>query len=76
MTTTVSNTKNSKFENKIPDHGKYINPQLFNKLTAENVATILKQATLVGKAYFDNKRISFNTKITSNNSKYLEVQKS
>ena len=34
----------------------------------------LKQANLVRKTDFDNKLISFNRKITSNKTKYLEVQ--
>ena len=62
-------------ENKIPDHGKYITTTEFYKLTAENFSAILKQADLVNKTDFDNKLISFNRKITSNKTKYLEVQK-
>ena len=31
------------FENKIPDHSKYINTAEFNKLTAENFTGRLKQ---------------------------------
>ena len=34
----------------------------------------MKQADLVTKTDFDNKRTSFNRKITSNETKYLEVQ--
>ena len=75
MTTTVLNTKISKFENKIHDHAKYITTQEFNKLTAENVTSRLKQANLVRKTDLDNKLISFNRKITLNKTKYLEVQK-
>ena len=47
----------------------------FNKLTTENFATRLKQADFVNKADFDNTPIRFNRKITSNKTKYLEVQK-
>ena len=38
-------------------------------------AAILKQDNLVSKSDFDNKLIRFNRKITSNKTKYLEVQK-
>ena len=73
--TTVLRTKISEVENKIPDHAKYISTPEFNKSTAANFTATLKQADLVGKANFDNKLTSFNTKITSNKTKYLEVQK-
>ena len=46
-----------------------------NKLTAENVAARLKQADLVNKTDFDNKLTRFNEQITSNKTKYIEVQK-
>ena len=85
------NTTITEFENKIPDtsslntatvldtkisdHAKYITTQEFNKLTAENFAATLKQVDLVSKTDFYNKLISFNRKITSNKTKYLEVQK-
>ena len=71
VTTTVLNTKISEVENKIPYHAKYITTQEFNKLTAENFTARLKQADLVS----DNKRTSFNKRITSNKTKHLEVQK-
>ena len=45
------------------------------KLTAENFAAKLKQANLVSKNDFDNKLISFNKKIISNKTKYLQIQK-
>ena len=45
----------------------------FDELNAESFSAILKQANLVSKTDFDNKLISFNTKITSNYTKYLEV---
>ena len=44
-------------------------------LLQKNFAARLKQAKLVSKADFDNKLISFNRKITSNKTKYLEVLK-
>ena len=54
----------------------------FHKITTENVANFktrlklrLKQANLVSKAQFDGKLINFNRTITSNKTKYLEVQK-
>ena len=75
MTTNVRDTKISEVKNKIPDHAKYNTIPEFNKLTAENVAARLKQANLVTKTDFDNKLTSFNRKITSNKTKYLEVQK-
>ena len=62
-------------ENKIPDHAKYITTQKFNNLTAQNFAARLKQANLVSKINFHNKLISFNKNITSNKTKYLEIQK-
>ena len=46
MTRTVSNTKISEVENKIPDHAKNIASE-FNKLTAGNFAARLKQTNLV-----------------------------
>ena len=55
MTTTVLNRKISKLENKIPDHAKYVTTQKFNKLTAENFASRLKQPSLVNTTDFDNK---------------------
>ena len=75
MTSTVLNTKISEVENKILDHAKYTTTLEFNKLTAEHFAARLKQADLVSKTDFDNKLTRFNRKITSNNTKYLQVQK-
>ena len=75
VTTTVLNTEIGEVENKIPDHAQYITTSEFNKLTAENFAAKLKKANLVNKTDFDNKLISFNRKITSSKTKYLEVQK-
>ena len=75
MTTTVVNTKISEVENKIPNHDKYITTPVFNKLTAENFVARLKQANLVSKTDFGIKLTSFNRQITSNKTKYLEVQK-
>ena len=60
VTATVLNTKISEVENKIPNHDKYITTPEFSKLTATD---------------FDNKLTNFNRKITSNKTKYLEVQK-
>ena len=51
----------------------YVN--IFNKLTAESFAARLKQANLVSKTDFDNKLTSYNKRITSNITKYLEAQK-
>ena len=68
VTTTVLNIKIGEVKKKVPDHGKYITTQEFNKVIAE-------QADLVSRTDFDNKLISFNTQITSNKTKYLEVRK-
>ena len=76
MTTTDFGTKIGEVENKIPDHAKYISTSEFNKSTAENFRARLKQVNLVNETDFDNELISFNRKITSNKTKYLEVQKS
>ena len=69
VTTTVLNTKISEVENKIHNHDKYTTPPEFNKLTAEHFTARLKQAN------FDNKLTNSNRKMTSNKTKYLEVQK-
>ena len=74
VTTSVLNTKFSKVENKISDYARYITTQEFNKLTAENFAARLTQASLVSKNDFDNKLISLNRKFTLNKTKCLEVQ--
>ena len=50
-------------------------PKNLNKLTAENVAARLKQADVVNKTDFDNKLTRINEQITSNKTKYIEVQK-
>ena len=75
MTTTVLKTKITEVENKIADHAKYITAPEFTMLIAENFVARLKQANLEPKTGFDNKLISFNKKISSNKTKYLEVQK-
>ena len=75
VTTTVLTTKISEFENKIPNHDKYVTAPEFNELTAKKFAARLKQANLVDKTDFDNKLTSYNRRITSNKTKYLEVQK-
>ena len=72
VTTTVLKTKISEVENKIPNHDKYITTP---KLTAELFAAKSNQANLVTKTDFDNKLISYDRQITSNKTKYLEIQK-
>ena len=67
--------KNCRSQRKIPDHAKYITTQEFNKITTKNFNVSLKQTNLVRINDFDNKLISFNRKITSNKTKYLEVLK-
>ena len=74
ITTTVLSTKISEVENKIPDNSKRITGQEFNKLTVENFAARLKEVDLMNKTNFDNKLTSFKKRITSNNTKYLEIQ--
>ena len=67
----------SEVENKIPDNSKYITTQESNKLMTENFAARLNQVDLVKKktTNFDNKLTSFNKRIASNKTKYLEAQK-
>ena len=67
-------TKISEVENMIPDNSKRITGQEFNKLTVENFAARLKEVDLMNKTNFDNKLTSFKKRITSNNTKYLEIQ--
>ena len=67
-------TKIGEVENKISNHDKYITTSEFNKLKAENFTASLKQGNLVIKTDFDKKLTSFNRKINSNKTKYLEVQ--
>ena len=75
VTTIGLNTKISEVENRIPNHDKYIITPEFNKLAAENFTARLKETNLVNKTDFDKKLTSFNRKITSNKTKYLEVQR-
>ena len=75
VTTTVLSTKISEVENKIPDQGKYITTQEFNKLMAENFTVRLKQADLANKTDVNDKLTSFNKPILSNKIKHLEVPK-
>ena len=51
---------------------KYIITPELNKLTTE---IFLQEVYLVNETDFDNKLMSFNRKITSNKTKYLEVRK-
>ena len=75
MTTSVFKTKINEVENRIPDHAKDILTQESNKLTSEKLAARSVQDNLVSKTDFDNKLISFNRKMVSNKTKYLEVLK-
>ena len=75
MTTTVLNTKISGAGNTIPDNSEYITTKKFNKLAVETLVARLKQGDFKNKTTFDNKLTSFNKRITSNKTKYLEVQK-
>ena len=75
VSTTVLNTKISWVENKIPNHDKYITTPEYDKLAAENFTARIKQTNLLTKTDFDKKLTSFNRKITSNKTKYLEAYK-
>ena len=68
-------TNISEVKNKISNSDKYITTPKFNKLTAENVRTRLKQGNLVNKTDFGNKLISFNRSIISNKTKYIKIKK-
>ena len=63
-------------EKKLTDsnYDKYITTLEFNKLTAETFAARLKQANVVTKTDFDDKRKSLNHKINSNKPKHLLVE--
>ena len=76
LTATVLNTKISEVENKIPNHHEYVtSAEEFNKLTPKKLTARLKQSDLVSKTNFDKKLTSFNKRVTSNETEYLEVQK-
>ena len=45
-----------KLRKKVPNHDKYTTTPEFNKLTAKNVITRLKQANAVTKNNFDKKK--------------------
>ena len=75
MSTIVFNTKINRAKNKISNYAKYITTQEFNQLKTKNFDSRLKQPNLVSETDIDNKLISFNIKITSNKTKYLEVRK-
>ena len=76
VTATVLNTKISKVENETLIHDIYITTPEFEKLTAKLFTARLKLVDLVWKTnYFDKQVTSFNKRIISNKTKYLEVQK-
>ena len=60
VTANVLNTKINSVENKILNHDNYINTPEFNELTAGSFSARLKEADLMAKTNFDNKRTSFN----------------
>ena len=70
------NTKVSEIEKKLTDqnHDKYITTPEFNKLTAKNFATRLKQANLLTKTDFNDKLKILDQKINSNKTKHLLVE--
>ena len=69
VTTTVLNAKFSEVEKKIPNTSSSVTK------TVINTTARLKQAELVTRTDFDEKLTSFDRKITSNKTKYLEVRK-
>ena len=76
---TDHNTKIIEIENKITtdhDHDKYITTQEFNKLTSENFAAKLAQASLTSKNDINNflKKINFDDKFKSLN-KHVNANK-
>ena len=78
--------KSNAIKKKITDHDhsyEYITTPEFNNLTAENFAARLKQANLtsksdisnlVDKTNFDDKLLSFNTRINTNETKHVLVE--
>ena len=69
-------TKINELEKKLTDHkrDKYITTPECNKLTAENFASRLAQASLITKTVFDAKLSRLNRKITSNKTKHLLIE--
>ena len=74
---TDNDTKFNDIEKKITDynHGKYITTLQFNKLRAENFVARLALKNLATITDFDNRPSHLNTKITSNKTKHLIVEK-
>ena len=70
------NTKITEIEKKLTDHNhdKYITAPEVNTLAARVVDVRLTQENLITKIDLDDKRKSFNQKITSNKTKYLLVK--
>ena len=68
--------KIAEIEKKLTDHNhdKYITTLEFDKLTAENFPTRLKQTNLVTMTDFDDKLKSLNQKINSNKAKHVLVE--
>ena len=80
----VTNTALTAFENKIPDHSKYITTIKFNKLRIEDFTARLKKANLTTKgdiadflknADFDDKLKSLNKNVTLYKTKDVLVKK-
>ena len=70
------NTKLNETEKKNTDHSrdKYITIPDFNKLTAENFAATLTQASLVTKTDLDDTLKNFNKKVNPNKTKHVLVE--
>ena len=68
------NTKVTWIENKLTNHGKYIDTREFNKLAADVFNARIAQAKLIAKTDFDAKLSSLNKKITSNKTNHLLVE--
>ena len=56
------------------NHEEYNTSLEFNKYTAGNFASRLKQANLVTKTDFDDKLKSLNQKVNSNKTKHLFIE--
>ena len=84
MKKTIYNIKNNKTKRKITDHGHnyYITTQEFSKLTSEEFASRLAQASFASKndiavliktTDFDDKLKTLSKKVTSNKARHIEV---
>ena len=70
------NTKVTEIENKLNNHnhGKYIDTQEFNKLTADVFNARIAQANLITETDFDAQLSNLNREISANKSKHLLIE--